>query len=724
MADLDDRTTTPSNSTTSPTSPPPSPQHTTSPLPLLHHPISVSNPNPSPPPLSFTTTLAAPTTFAGILQNTQMQQPITADSISRPPIPPNLPSTHSRLLSKDKGRASNSPNQPFDPIRFRRLQEARALPYYVRAAKLGNAHAVAVLGFYWEHGLATLPISFAVAEQYYTAAALAGASLAQARLSFLKMYGRPAININQADARQWRKRLARKGKRALGWLKTGADSGIPASQFCLASCFYNGIGTKKDDRRAFIWAGRAATQGHPGAQNLLGMLYVDGIGDDVPKDPITGLRWYMRSSEQGDPAAIYNIATLFERGLAIQEDMQEAFDWYMRAAAYGSISAANIIGLFYEQEQELAQVEARHQLAYQWYARAAHQGHPFAQYNLGRCYSEGIGCDRSHGQALHWFELAAQQRHVLARVSLGIMYEEGFGAHVDRSRALEWFRRAAYRGSREARSRLRPVWACRVLSASRNLLASETRPQKGFEGRTGLWSLPVELKEQIVSWLNAENILERDEMKRAVAIGRDKSSLTRGIAADDAGASQMASGSGSLSDDQVDEDGMYDIGRAFDENEMDVSESGDTDITVLEDEDSDNSTLMEVDVVEVSEIIVVTQTESAPLSSVVPHPPATVAPPIDHLAASGFLIELAAAGPLKRTDFLGHVGIRPFAESCECVELVRSAARREAEEVAEQQGWPRDEAERMSQGAVEEAVRGFRCMVLKHRIERYQERRG
>jgi TPR repeat protein len=49
--------------------------------------------------------------------------------------------------------------------------------------------------------------------------------------------------------------------------------------------------------------------------NLLGNMYVEGQG--VDGDPVIGMLWYMQSAESREPAALYNIGTLFERGLGI-----------------------------------------------------------------------------------------------------------------------------------------------------------------------------------------------------------------------------------------------------------------------------------------------------------------------------------------------------------------------------------------------------------------------
>ncbi|KAJ3307574.1 hypothetical protein HDU93_005984, partial [Gonapodya sp. JEL0774] len=259
------------------------------------------------------------------------------------------------------------------------------------------------------------------------------------------------------------------------------------------------------------------------------------------------------------------------------------------------------------------------------------------------------------------------------------------------------------------------------------------------------------------------NILEREEMKRAVAVGRVKPSRSRALIegakvphapqTEIVTLADLSQEENLLSAEEV-VDGMYDIdGAGMDENDMDFSENGDTDGIIVGipvapapmDVDSDDismyinldgsadheeqqhiysshpaaSVSISVDV----EFSHGQRVDPAPLSTIVPSPPRSVSPPVDYLAASGFGITSSPMDSISRREYLDYVGIRPFTEKCDCIEMARAAARQEAFEVAEQQGLTLVESEMMGDRAAEEASNNVRCEVLKHRMERYHERR-
>ena len=90
----------------------------------------------------------------------------------------------------------------------------------------------------------------------------------------------------------------------------------------------------------------------------------------------------LRSAEQGDTLAQYNLGLKYQNGQGVSEDQQEAFKWY-----------------------ELA----------------AKQGHPQAQANLGWMYEKGQGTPQDYQKALQWYRLAAGQDVVEAQFNLGFM---------------------------------------------------------------------------------------------------------------------------------------------------------------------------------------------------------------------------------------------------------------------------------------------------------------
>ncbi|KAJ1561742.1 hypothetical protein HK405_002991, partial [Cladochytrium tenue] len=363
--------------------------------------------------------------------------------------------------------------------------EARALVLFEEAKRAGHAAATGVCGFFREFGLAGLDVDLVAAESLYTVAANAGSGLAQARLAFLKMHGRPGIIIDHRVAARWSQQCRRRGESAVAWLRAGAAAGQPAAQFCLALCFYNRIGVAFDGTAAFRWCEAAARGGVAGAQNVLGNLHVEGTGC-AAASARAGLRWYIRAAERKEAAAIYNIGTLFERGLGVEVDVVQALEWYRRAAAFGSVNAENILGIFCEQgvglDRRMPSQAAHH------YRTAALAGHPHAQYNLARCLHEGIGVARDDARALAWFCRAADQGHALAALSAAVCLEAGLVGPIaaagsaapaaeevkvtrtDRAAAVALYTRAAAAGCPEARRRVRPLVAARVLVAARILL--------------------------------------------------------------------------------------------------------------------------------------------------------------------------------------------------------------------------------------------------------------
>jgi len=86
-----------------------------------------------------------------------------------------------------------------------------------------------------------------------------------------------------------------------------------------------------------------------------------------------------------------------------------------------------------------------------WYRKAAEQGHPFAQYQLGRLYASL----QDHAEAVKWYQRAAYRGLALAQLHLGFLYKKGYyGLRQDPAAAAKWFRRAAVQGHRGAQRQL------------------------------------------------------------------------------------------------------------------------------------------------------------------------------------------------------------------------------------------------------------------------------
>lgn len=394
----------------------------------------------------------------------------------------------------------------------------KAFKLFLKSASMGYHPALSVIGFYMEFGILGFAPNFIVAQRLYTMAARRGCEFGMARLAFLKTHGRPGIIIDHLEAEQWRYRLSKQGDGSLPWLMLVAESDVlPAAQFCISLCYYNGIAYKENDETAFIWCYRAAKMGHAGAQNVLGNLFVER------EMPDHALQWYKRAAIQREAAALYNIGTLYERGLAVPQSDTDAFKWYKEAAALGSINAQNVLGIFYEQAIGTMQDAGQ---AVKWYTESAMQGHPHAQYNLARCYHDGFGVLESQPLAFHWFSLASSQNHSLSHLSLAISHEFGIGTHIAPPQVyLPLYLEAAKQGQVIAVRRLSMIVASDLVTASRGLI-SPLQPKPTHKFRTGIWSLPQEVLEHILSYLNPAGILTKRQELNILQFALNRKTLS------------------------------------------------------------------------------------------------------------------------------------------------------------------------------------------------------
>ena len=85
--------------------------------------------------------------------------------------------------------------------------------------------------------------------------------------------------------------------------------------------------------------------------------------------------------------------------------------------------------------------------AVKWYTKAAEQECPEAQYELGDCYSYGIGVAKDLEQAFEWYQKSAEQGDCTAQCNLGYCYENGIGVEKDVIKATEWYQKSAEQGN-------------------------------------------------------------------------------------------------------------------------------------------------------------------------------------------------------------------------------------------------------------------------------------
>jgi len=124
---------------------------------------------------------------------------------------------------------------------------------------------------------------------------------------------------------------------AAQWYQRAAASGFAMAQFRLGTLYERGLGVKADPQRAKVWYERAAAQGNVKAMHNLAVL----VASLPPKpDYQTAARWFNVAADHGLADSQFNLAILYENGMGVSKDLQQAYKWLMLAAKSGDKDAA------------------------------------------------------------------------------------------------------------------------------------------------------------------------------------------------------------------------------------------------------------------------------------------------------------------------------------------------------------------------------------------------
>ncbi|KAG7452042.1 HCP-like protein [Guyanagaster necrorhizus] len=287
-------------------------------------------------------------------------------------------------------------------------------------------------------------------------------------------------------------------KEATGLLKRLADRGHSPSQYFLADCFANGIGTTKgrqdfdrayplfvlaakhghadaayragtccengwgcrrESAKAVTFFRKAAAALHPGAMYRLGIAELNGeLG--LSRSPKEGVKWLKRSAEQATaefPHALHELALLHERGIdnVVFVDYEYSIELLAQAAELGYAPSAYRLGECYEYGKNGCPSDPA--LSIHYYNIAAQQNHRDACFALTAWYlvgSPGV-LPQSDTEAFLWAQKAAEAGLAKAMYAVGYFTEVGIGTQADMSQAVTWYKKAAELGDKRASQRLK-----------------------------------------------------------------------------------------------------------------------------------------------------------------------------------------------------------------------------------------------------------------------------
>lgn len=119
--------------------------------------------------------------------------------------------------------------------------------------------------------------------------------------------------------------------------------------------FLRGEDVPKNSVVAVKWFLRAAEHGNSVGQSNLGVMYAHG--DGVPKDSVAAIHWYRKAAEQDDAAAQFNLGGMYYLGEGVAKDLSEAVTWYRRSAEKGHAAALFNLGVLHFKGEGVVQNE-------------------------------------------------------------------------------------------------------------------------------------------------------------------------------------------------------------------------------------------------------------------------------------------------------------------------------------------------------------------------------
>jgi len=162
---------------------------------------------------------------------------------------------------------------------------------------------------------------------------------------------------------------------------------------------------------------------------------------------------WTKKAKAGDSRVQHNLGVSYEKGLVVEQDLELARKWYVKASQKGYAPSFYNLGMLYFNASKSSSVKGDPILegaylinAAENIEKAAVAGLKVAQYNLAIFYFQGKGVDQNQTAAMYWLHKAAEQGCVDAQFNLGIMYLDGLGTFCFPEKAAQYLKQAAEQG--------------------------------------------------------------------------------------------------------------------------------------------------------------------------------------------------------------------------------------------------------------------------------------
>lgn len=236
--------------------------------------------------------------------------------------------------------------------------------------------------------------------------------------------------------------------------RQAADLGDAESQIEYARRLQTGdYGLLPQPLEAINYYTRAVDQGNAQAMYLLGVFHEKGHPYGYPPvNQAKAMEWFTKAAEAGSSEAAFHIGTLHEA----QKNIAEAVKWYDKALDLNDYNETAREHLYRLGEGLIGNVENADDpvLAFKILDAMADDGDIDAMYEVGYCYSKGIGVKKDKKTAMDIFKHAANKGDGLSACTLGNIYAQ----KKQFDHALKWYLRGVELGNLRAMEQLAAIY--------------------------------------------------------------------------------------------------------------------------------------------------------------------------------------------------------------------------------------------------------------------------
>ena len=326
-----------------------------------------------------------------------------------------------------------------------------AYEFMLEETERGNAYAMYDMGKIYTQGIFVEPDE-EKAEKWYNRAL-------SAMLAVNKEKKNACLQYHIGKMYQYGPGTGENLTEAAAWFSKAAEKEYSSALYSLGMLTLHGKGVAQDHAKVFALFQRAYKKGNPYAAYELGRLYESGTGTEKNQEKAehcfcAAFSGFLNQEKKSrDNTLWYRIGNMYLHGIGTEADEVQAEKYFTMSSECGNIHAAYQLAKLYirqevqklHQQPETTLDNEKIKKAVMLLTKAASQKNPFADYALGKLYSDGVLLAREMDKAFFHLHRSADSGNVYAQYRLGKWYltEE----YKDISKAVFYLTKAAAQNS-------------------------------------------------------------------------------------------------------------------------------------------------------------------------------------------------------------------------------------------------------------------------------------